>query len=75
MLVINSDLLKAKIAEKGYNIGTLAEAIGVDRDTISNMINGNNKPSYPVMNGIYYTLKLNPYEATSIFFLKNYRKT
>ena len=70
MTVVNSNLLKAKMAENGYNIGTLAEAIGVDRDTISNVLTGKTKPSYPVMNGIYFALKLNPIEATNIFFAK-----
>ncbi|WPC08785.1 helix-turn-helix transcriptional regulator [Globicatella sp. PHS-GS-PNBC-21-1553] len=75
MSVVNSKLLKAKIAENGYNIGTLAHEIGVDRDTISNILNGKTKPSYPVMNGIFFTLKLTSDEATNIFFAKNYRNT
>lgn len=68
MTVVNKNLLKGKMAENGYNIGTLAEAIGVDRDTIGNVLNGRSKPSYPVMNGIFFTLNLTPEEATSIFF-------
>ena len=68
MSVVNGNLLKAKIVENGFNIGTVAEAIGVDRDTISNVLNGKSKPSYPVMNGLFYTLRLTPKEATEIFF-------
>lgn len=67
---INVLKLKGKIAEKGYNIGTIANEIGVDRDTISNILNGKTKPSYPVINGLYYTLQLKPEEATEIFFAK-----
>ncbi|WP_273478514.1 helix-turn-helix transcriptional regulator [Ignavigranum ruoffiae] len=70
MAVVDSNLLKSKMVARGYNIGTLASAIGVDRDTISNILNGKSKPSYPVMNGIFFTLKLDPEEATNIFFAK-----
>lgn len=73
MAVVNGNLLKSKMAQFGFNNGTLAEAIGVDRDTIGNIINGKTKPSYPVMNAIYFELKLNPKEASEIFFSKNLR--
>lgn len=73
MAVVNSNLLKSKMAERGFNIGTLAEAINVDRDTISNVLNGKTKPSYPVMNAIYFELQLTAKEATDIFFGKNLR--
>lgn len=73
MAVVNGNLLKAKMSEHGFNIGTLAQSIDVDRDTISNIINGKTKPSYPVMNAIYFELQLNPVEATEIFFGKNLR--
>lgn len=74
MSVVNSNLLRGKIAEKGYNIGSLAEEIEVDRDTISNILNGKSKPSYAVMNALYFGLNLNPEEASEIFFSENLRK-
>lgn len=65
---INGNKLAGKIVEKGYNYTTLAEEAGIDRNTLSSIINGKNKPSYPVMNALYYTLELSPEEATAIFF-------
>ncbi|GAB5758383.1 hypothetical protein JMUB7519_28110 [Staphylococcus aureus] len=44
--------MKSKIALKDHNIKTLSEKIGVNRDTLSNMIHGGTKPSYPVINVI-----------------------
>lgn len=70
MTIVDGNLLKAKIVENGYNISTIAEAIGVDRNTISNIINGNSKPSYSVMNSLYHELRLSSEEATRIFFEK-----
>lgn len=70
MTIVDGNLLKAKIVENGYNISTIAEAIGVDRNTISNIINGNSKPSYSVMNSLYHELRLTSEEATRIFFEK-----
>ncbi|EVJ52541.1 hypothetical protein U039_02268, partial [Staphylococcus aureus KINW6066] len=37
---IDTKLLKSKMALKEHNIKTLSEEIGVNRDTLSNMIHG-----------------------------------
>lgn len=71
---IDTKLLKSKMALKGHNIKTLSEEIGVNRDTLSNMIHGRTKPSYPVINGIYFALDLTPQEGRDIFFNKDLRK-
>lgn len=71
---INANLLKSKMALKEYNIKTLSEEIGVNRDTLSNMIHGRTKPSYPVINGIYFALDLTPQEGRDIFLTKTYVK-
>ena len=71
--VIDSKLLRSKMALNGYNIASLADEMGVNRDTISNVLSGNNLPSYPVINGFYYTLKLTPEEGVAIFFKSDLR--
>lgn len=73
MNAIDTRLLKAKMAYNDYTIGGLADEIGVSRDTISNLLKGNNLPSYHVINGIYYTLDLTPEEGQAIFFNSNLR--
>lgn len=73
MYEIDIQLLKSKMAYHNYNISSLADEIGVSRDTISNLLKGENKPSYPVINAIYFTLKLTPEEGAAIFFNNNLR--
>lgn len=73
-MVIDVRLLKSKMAYNGYNITSLADEIGVSRDTVGNLLKGDNNPSYPVMNSIYHTLKLTPDEGAAIFFNANLRK-
>ena len=72
---INGNKLAGKIVEKGYNYGTVANEAGVDRNTISSAIDGKYRPSYKVMNALYYVLELTPDEAVDIFFAKDLRNT
>ena len=74
-MLINTKLLKSKMALKDFNIKTLSAEIGVNRDTLSNVIHGKNRPSYSVINGIYFTLELTPQEGRDIFFSQDLRKT
>lgn len=74
MGAIDVQLLKSKMAYYDYNISKLANEIGVSRETISNLLNEDNNPSYQVMNSIYYTLKLTPEEGAAIFFKSDLRK-
>lgn len=74
-MAINANLLRSKMALHGFNIDTLANETGLNRDTVSNILNGKNSPSYSAMNAIFYTLKLTPEEATQIFFGNDLRKT
>ena len=71
MEIINKNLLKAKIAECGLNNGVLAQLIGVNRGTISNILNGKTKPSYDVINGMIFTLNLTSEDCFKIFFPVN----
>ncbi len=72
-MYVDKNLLLSKMSLRGYNISSLAEATGINRDTISNVLNGKTSPSYPVMNAIFYELKLTPQEAVDIFFSNNLR--
>ncbi|MBL0846566.1 helix-turn-helix transcriptional regulator [Mammaliicoccus fleurettii] len=72
---IDAKLLKSKMALKEFNIDSLASETGLNRDTISNIINGKNFPSYTAINAIYYALKLTPEEGMQIFFARDLRKT
>ncbi|AMG63432.1 MAG: helix-turn-helix transcriptional regulator [Staphylococcus lugdunensis] len=74
-MLINTKLLKSKMALKDFNIKTLSAEIGVNRDTLSNVIHGKNRPSYSVINGIYFALELTPQEGRDIFFSQDLRKT
>lgn len=64
---INSQLLRAKIVERGKNNGKLATEMGVNPGTISNVITGKTVPSFPVVEGISIILKLKPEEFYEIF--------
>lgn len=74
MYSIDVQLQKSKMAYQNYNISSLADEIGVSRGTISNLLKGENKPSYPVINAIYFTLKLTPEEGAAIFLALTYAK-
>lgn len=67
---INRNKLAGKIAEKGYDYTSLGAEVGASRDTISSVVSGKYRPSYRVMNALYFSLELNPEEATEIFFAK-----
>lgn len=72
-MYVDKDLLLSKMSLRGFNISSLAEAIGVNRDTISNVLNGKTAPSYPVINAVFFELELTPQEAVDIFFSNNLR--
>ncbi|RIM86017.1 XRE family transcriptional regulator [Staphylococcus xylosus] len=73
-MYVDKKLLRSKMYSSGHNITSLAETTGINRDTISNVLNGKTAPSYPVMNSIFYELKLTPQEAIDIFFSNKLRK-
>lgn len=68
---INSRLLESKMVLHGYNIKEFSKKLGVSRNTISNLLRGKYKPSYPLMLAIIQELKLTPQEAADIFFARN----
>ena len=71
MYGINVMLLRQKMLENVFiNIGDLAKAANVSRDTISKMLAGKTKPQTNVMYAIANALKLTCEEAGKIFFAR-----
>lgn len=70
---LNENLLRAKIAIKGYNRNELADKLKISPQTVTNVIKGHHNPSYDLINRIYYALELTPEEGHAIFFEPNLR--
>ena len=68
--------LKKAMIEAGLDkIIDLAEASGVDRNTISKILSGEIQPSSNVMERFVIALSLSPERAGRIFFNPNLRNT
>ena len=66
--------LRKAMAEKGINnITQLANISGVDKNTISKILNKKYRPSTLVMEKIVRALELQPSRAGIIFFMPNLR--
>lgn len=65
---MNVAMLKKKITEKGGNVETLAEKIGIDRSTMYRKLNGDVSITVAEANKIKDALDLTNDEARSIFF-------
>lgn len=67
--MVDVNKLKGKIVEKGYNISTVAEKIGVNKASFYRKLNANGE-SFTVgeANKIVSLLKISNDEATAIFF-------
>lgn len=68
VMIVNKQKFDARLKELDLTRGMLAQMTGIHRCTLSNILNGKTKPSYEVMNVIYYVLALSPQEAADIFF-------
>ena len=68
---INTSKLKGLIYEKGFNYSSLAEESGIDRNTISNVIEKGQKPSLTTMNALFYVLEMTEEQGGEIFFSEN----
>lgn len=68
--------LKKMMIERGFNTNTsLAEASGINRNTIGQLLNGEIQPSYDVMVKLVATLELSEHDAGRIFFAPHLRNT
>jgi len=68
-------LKKQMIEKKISKITELSEASGVDRNTLSKVLNEEIQPSSNVMYKLVKALELTPEKAGKIFFGKNLRDT
>lgn len=68
--------LKKLMIEKGFKTNkSLADASGIDRNTIGKLLNGEIQPSYYVMVKLAATLGLSELDAGRIFFAPYLRNT
>lgn len=72
---INASKLKGLIYEKGFNYSTLAEETGINRNTISDVIEKGQRPSLTTMNALFYVLDMTEEQGGEIFFSENLRET
>ncbi len=66
-----TDTIKIKkiMVEKGYNtISSLSKDSGINRTTLSKILNGTKQPSSDVMFKLVKVLDISPIEASRIFF-------
>ena len=71
---VNRPRLRGLIAEKGYNLTSLAKKTGHSRDTLGNILRGKT-PSYRVMRDLALALEMNEEQAREIFFDMDLRNT
>ena len=69
MYKVDTNELRAQMARQGYTtIGQLSDVTGINRNTLSDILNGESYPSGIVMQKIVKALKLEPEAAGRIFF-------
>ena len=67
--VVNVQMLKGKVVERGLTLEKVAENLGIDRSTMSRKLgNGGGDFTIKQADGIVNLLNLTSDEATSIFF-------
>lgn len=67
---MNENLLRAKIVEKGFNIGTFCRAAGFVRSTFERKLFGVSQFDLADINRIVETLDLTDEEIMGIFFAR-----
>ena len=75
MAYIDVPKVKGKMAEHGYTISSLAEKLGINRNTLSSYLETLEKTPYNVVSRMAETLCDSSEEASSIFFAHDLRKT
>lgn len=71
---VDTIALRKIMAEKEINtLSALSSKSGVNRNTISKLLNSNIRPSLKVMDKIVATLEIEPKEAGKIFFTQYLR--
>ena len=72
---VNIPRVKGKMAERGYNITTLAHELGISRNTLSSYLSNPATMPYDQMSRIAELLCDDASEAANIFFASNLRFT
>lgn len=68
-MAVDGKAIRHRMVELGIdNYSELARMSGVDRNTISAVINNDTRPSATTMDKLYKTLELTPEEGGRIFF-------
>ena len=66
---VDTKAIKIKMVELGIkNYVDMSKRTGLDRITVSNVINGKSNPSPETIDALYKVLELTPEEAGRIFF-------
>lgn len=68
MTFVDVPKVRGKMAERGFTITSLSEALGISRDTLANYLRNPGKIPYGVMAGMAEMLCDNQTEAAKIFF-------
>ena len=75
MVHIDVPKVRGKMAERGFTITSLAEKLGVNRNTLSTYLETPEKTPYAVVSGMANALCDNADEANAIFFAATLRET
>ena len=73
MVSVNVPRVRGKMAEKGYNLTSMADALHITRDTMRNYLNNPAKMPYGVVVNMAEMLCDDAAEATTIFFAEDLR--
>lgn len=74
MVYVDVSRVRGKMAERGYTICSLAEELGVSRNTLSSYLKTPEKMPYAIVSDMAGLLCDSPAEASSIFFTANLRR-
>lgn len=75
MVFVDVPKLRGKMAERGYNITSISEHVGVNRNTMSSYLENPEKMPYSVVAKLADILCDTRSEACGIFFADNFRNT
>ena len=75
MVHIDVRKVKGKMAERGFTITSLAEKLGINRNTLSSYLETPEKTPYSVVSDMAAMLCDTTEEANSIFFAHDLRST
>ena len=75
MVFVDVPKLRGKMAERGYNITSISEDIGVNRNTMSSYLEIPENMPYSVVAKLADILCDTRSEAAGIFFADNFRET